>query len=282
MSQGLLYVATGKQYVVEAIESYKSILELHPDYKAVLYTDSSNEALAKAQFQNVEIIEQPVFNFLDKIEPMLNSPFEKTLFIDTDTYLNESIDQVWQILDDYDIAITFDNGRINDHVEGVPDWFCEFSTGVILYNKSPKILKMIEQWQKHYIEMHRSSGLTFDQPSFRKSLWEVKPSFFLLPQEYNFSTYSNNITANNYPVKIFHCRYRNIEDAINYLNSKKPTLYINDFRFLELGTLKSFNYSQSRGFLFKVFMASFNFFYRITYRLGISKNMKFQKRKGNN
>ena len=281
MTQGLLYVATGNQYVSEAIQSYHSFKEKNKAISAVIYTDSENEQMATSHFDNVKIIKNPVFNFLDKIEPMKETPFDLTLFVDTDTFCNENIDSLWNALDHYEMAFAFDTGRINDPVKGVPDWFCEYSTGVILYKKTKMLNTFIERWKFLYLEMLNSDGFTFDQTSFRKTVWEIKPNFFLLPQEYNFYTFSLNISAKNYPVKIFHGRYNNIKEAVSYLKSDVPTLYVNDLRFLNSKNLKSFNYHQTDIWIFRLFVNTFNFYHRLAYRFRFSKNALYQKKKGN-
>ncbi|MEP2023592.1 MAG: hypothetical protein ABJH98_02960 [Reichenbachiella sp.] len=281
VNKGLLYVATGKKYVREAIKSYASFKRFDNALPAVIYTDVVNKETAEEHFDHVEIIDSPAYCFLDKVAPLVNSPFEKTLFIDSDTYLNQNIDELWAILDDYDLAFTFDNGRINDPLENVPDWFCEYSTGIILYNKCEIVQTLFEKWEIEFSKMRKASGMTVDQPSFRKSLWEVKPKFFTLPQEYNFSMYANNISANGYPIKIFHGRYDDFEKAIEHLSSGKPTLYVNEFRFLERGTIKSFNYYESENWFFQFFMSCTNYYHRLIHRLGFSKTAAASKRRGN-
>ncbi|WP_109831570.1 hypothetical protein [Reichenbachiella versicolor] len=283
MKKGVLYVGTGKRYVEEALVSYRSVRSIHPDLEAIIWTDIENVTLASTLFNNVKVIENPVFNFLDKIEPLLNTTFDKTLFMDTDTYLNESIEGLWELLDTYDIAFTFDNGRINDKLETVPNWFSEVSTGVLLYNNTEVNQELFSEWRKEYVSMKEREGIVFDQTSFRQVLWENKSkiNFFLLPNEFNFYTFSNNITAKGYPVKIFHGRFHDFKKAASYLNSDNPTLYVNDLRFLEVDNLKSFNYIQTQSFLFRLFLIGWNYFYRILHKFNLSSNSTYKKKKGN-
>ena len=46
----------------------------------------------------------PEYSFLDKIIALSRTPFEKTLFLDTDTFVIEPLDEIFELLERFDMA----------------------------------------------------------------------------------------------------------------------------------------------------------------------------------
>jgi hypothetical protein len=114
MQKGILYVATGARYVEEARSSARSVRACNPGLPICLVTDQSIEP--DADFDIVrDVHETPSgtaagpenYLALDrvayyrKILPLVGSPFEKTLFLDTDTWVGDSLEDLFTLLDSF-------------------------------------------------------------------------------------------------------------------------------------------------------------------------------------
>ncbi|MFM8457342.1 MAG: hypothetical protein ACKOB0_00130, partial [Chthoniobacterales bacterium] len=86
--KGFLYVATGPRFIAEACASARRVKELMPGVSMALASDVRPE---KNFFAHWIPIKNPRGTFADKIAPLVKTPFEKTIFLDTDTYLCEPV-----------------------------------------------------------------------------------------------------------------------------------------------------------------------------------------------
>lgn len=188
-TRGVLYVATGEKYVRAAIRSALTIIKHCPDLPIHLFTDAQSNANLFAHnlspFSSVAVIDNP--HHRSKVDYIAHTPFEHTLFLDTDTALNTDIRDMFQILDRFDIALTHAHHRSPSRLQrwrvGLPDSFPEFNTGVILYRNSPAVMQCIGEWGRHFIEAALNENN--DQTTLRELLWLSDLRIATLPPEYN-------------------------------------------------------------------------------------------------
>ena len=78
---------------------------------------------------------------------MMQSPFEKTLLLDTDTYVCADISDLFAILERFDIAMTHERPYRDDFPasSGVPDAFVEFNQGVIAFRRSYEVQDALKE-----------------------------------------------------------------------------------------------------------------------------------------
>ena len=131
---GILYVATGDKFVSEAAESARS-LKSHMDVPVALITDQPE---APGVFNQLISIENPQYGFGDKVMNIHRSPFEKTVFVDNDTYFADEISEVFDLLDQYQLAAAHSPWRIAHPLPDTPDAFTEYNTGVIAFRDCPE------------------------------------------------------------------------------------------------------------------------------------------------
>ena len=210
---GVIYVASGQRYVDEAAVSAKSLKKHMSDVPIHLHTDLP---AAPEVFDAVSQITDCRYNCYDKVPPLLNSPFEKTVFLDTDTYIADSFYEFIDLLDRYDFLMCHTPVRDPNPIAGVPSCFTEFNTGMLAFRQNERSRKVLEQWLKLYEEM----GHKADQPAFRKALWD-SPEIrtYILPPEYNFRTIFPGFLGGGSRVKIIHGRHRNWPEIEQKLNS---------------------------------------------------------------
>lgn len=187
-NKGVLFVATGDKYVRSATRCARSIKKHSPDLPIHLFTDELNAARLEGSndhpFSAIAVIPNP--NRRSKVEYMSKTPFERTLFLDSDTDVVTDIREMFDLLDRFDIALAHAPKR-NEHKNQVfwkvrlPSSFPQFNSGVVLYQKNDKVLQLLAKWQEDYI----NAGFKIDQITLREALWQSDVLLATLPPEYN-------------------------------------------------------------------------------------------------
>ena len=224
MKEGILYVATGERFLAEARRSAARVRELMPGIPIALASDLEGP---KELFDHQLPITQPKFNFSDKIGPLLSTPFERTVFLDTDTWLCEPVPEMFAILERHDVAMAHAPMRYTAPSE-VPASYPECNSGVIAYHLNDRTRSLFALWEKLYQERLASTGVIDDQPSLRDALWLSDASFATLPPEYNFR-FIMPAFAGRGSVKILHGRHHDYQNLAAILNrSGSPRVFLPD------------------------------------------------------
>lgn len=210
-SQGVLYIATGAKYIRAAIRSAETVRAHCPGLAIHLFADWQRHGFdfgaSPHPFSSVEQITDP--NRRSKVDYMARSPFDHTLFLDTDTAVVRDIRGLFGLLDRFDIAASHAPRRPasgNRHVWHVsmPHAFPQFNSGVLLFRKSPAVVTLLDQWRHHY----HSAGFPQDQVTLRELLWLSDLRIATLPPEYNvrFMKYHYMWSKREASTHIFHRR----------------------------------------------------------------------------
>lgn len=177
---GFLYFAKGEAYRREAVKSAKQTNRIMPNIPIAIYVDEPTGS----ECFSIEIIDNTSFAKRDKATALINTPFDKTVYLDSDIHIQHDISETLELLEQFDMAIAQDPSshhlRQTD-ANGIPDSFPEFNTGVIVFEKDNLVREMLESWESKCEEWH-----TADQHSFRKALFEGDLRFTLLPRRYNY------------------------------------------------------------------------------------------------
>lgn len=212
-SRGFVYVATGEGYVREAIRSARSLKRVMPEEKVCLITDLRPQ---ESCFDLVLDAEEPVHAPIDKLQAV-RAPFERVMFVDTDTHFVADVSEVFDLCARFDLAVLPDLRRgWNYPLPGVPRTFPEFNTGVMLFTNSPKIHEFFNVWRSEYKSLKPNLPVPKnDQPSFRKTLFHSDLRVAPLPSEYHFlSDCPNSIM---WDARLIHGRsdYQTVEREVN-------------------------------------------------------------------
>lgn len=208
---GILYVATGEKYIKAAIRSAQRVIKFCPGLPIRLYSNYRDYDFHFDQsphpFSSVAEVTNP--HRRSKVDYLSATPFERTLYLDTDTALNADIRQVFKVLDRFDVAACHaprrnSAGRMEKWRAEIPDAFPQFNGGVILYKKSPAVLKFLEDWSTAFHE----AGFRKDQVTLRELLWLSDLRIATLPPEYNirYMKYHYLWAKSEATSKIFHLR----------------------------------------------------------------------------
>lgn len=121
------------------------------------------------------------------------TPYQKTVFIDSDTFINWKLDDLFSMLDNFDVLGAHDYSRKRyfdffPEYNLIPYGFSEINTGLIAFRKNELVSNFFNEWDSLYNKYRVLGNLQWDQPSFRVSIWKaigLGLRFYCLPVEYN-------------------------------------------------------------------------------------------------
>ncbi|MGH1368174.1 MAG: putative nucleotide-diphospho-sugar transferase [Maritimibacter sp.] len=183
MKTGVVYVATGGDYLALAQASARSLRAFEPEIAIDVFTDDVN-APEPGLFDQIHLIENP--HRRSKVECYGKTRFERTLYLDCDTLVLGPLGDLFDILERFDMAFTHDMRRNTKLVQTgykhqTPYAFPQLNGGVILYRGTPPVRSFMEDWARRFA----ASGLDRDQPTLRDLLWETDLRYYVLPPEFN-------------------------------------------------------------------------------------------------
>lgn len=188
---GIIYAVVGRPYLAEALQSAATVKRWMPSTPITLFCD---EPVDSPLFDQVVKIPSPQGSFEDKIIAMRCSPYERTLFLDSDTYLCDDVCELFGVLDHYDFIAALEPyhrdpfTRDNPAPEAghdIPPSMVEHTSGVIAYRRSPLMDEFLEDWYATYVR-GRAAGIMADQVTLRTCLYRSRVRIGTLPPEYNF------------------------------------------------------------------------------------------------
>lgn len=233
-SKGIVYVAHGSVFLEEAIVSASQCKTLLPDIPICIITDQETEDsvfdhiihLEYKQFHNDNI--NVKFGYKPYALSQTDLPFEKCLFLDTDTYLlDPGIRNLFSNLHEFDICM------VQDHEDDQPSYKYPsgiiYNSGFILFNNNEKIQTIFNQWwnrmKKRINTIEDGYGRVGDQ-GFLTDIIYSRPSLNLLPllKNYNFRFNGKQYIAGL--VRVLHGRansfeYNAIAYELNYTNQER-------------------------------------------------------------
>jgi hypothetical protein len=222
--QGILQVATGETYLGEATRSAASFKATMPDVPIAIFTDDPATAREHHCFDMVFEHPHGRRSNADKLAPLKASPFERTLFVDTDTHSIAPCQEVFDLLDRFDLAAAHAPIRANFHIPpDLPASFPELNTGVIAYWNTPGFRSLVDHWLS-LLAAQPAEGRGVDQPAFREALYRSGLRYAVLPPEYNLRTCFPFFVGGNAEVKIVHDRGASLDRGIAAVRATPKTV----------------------------------------------------------
>jgi len=228
-TKGILYIAIGEKYINQAILSAKiTKSNIGSDINITLVTTEPVECPYIDQVKPVldTDIESDRLIKQSKVSGLLETPYEKTLYMDTDAYVIENVDEIFEMLETIDLALAIDPTEfglrhLNMNPDDIPNCFPEYDTAVIAYKNKRNVQSFIQDWKTY----HSDASIERDQVSFRATLFrnseKIKFSCLSKPL-YNHSVALTQRVENE--VKIIHDsrdilkNHERIENYSNILN----------------------------------------------------------------
>lgn len=201
-TRGFFYVASGAKYVAEG------------DADVIIPIETNTRANAV------------------KVSNLPRTPFDRTVYLDTDTFVIANVSDMFDLLDSYDLAATHAAGYAGLPEETVPAAFNELNGGVVVYRRSPAVWAFLEDWRAAYLRgMEPGSGARrpkADQPTFRLTAWQHRLAVYVLPPEYNYRPGFAGVLRGR--ARIVHGRMHDMDSVIATLNEKTGARAFGPFR----------------------------------------------------
>ena len=185
---GFVYICTGESYAKECLFSIESLKKNTKKKICVFSEEKYKEFFNKKVDYFISIdtkIKRP------KVDYINSSPFIKSVYLDTDTFINYNVDDLFVLLDKFEIAGTICHSRSRvKYSKKIPEYskipysFSEMNSGILAFKKNDNTKKLFKIWKDYYYKyLEETHG--YDQPSFRIALWEANLKQINLPVEYN-------------------------------------------------------------------------------------------------
>ncbi len=181
MSNGVIYVATGADYLELAETSAATLRAVAPELAVDLFTD---QPVAPGLFDRVHPVER--VHARAKLECMARSRFERTLYLDCDTLVVDDPSDGFALLERFDMAMAHDVRRASALIrqglqEDTPYPFPQMNAGVVFYRMTDAVRAFLGDWAARF----HASGQPRDQVVLKDMLWRTDLRWYVLPPEYN-------------------------------------------------------------------------------------------------
>lgn len=223
---GLLYIAQGRRYLAELLQSARSAKQCMPNLQIAVMTNESDAARKMELFDLILPLDDTPFSWQKRIRALQQSPFERTLFIDTDTYVCGDLEDMFRLLDRFEIGVSHavikHSPILNDQkslytMPDVPETFPEICCGLLLYKRCEPIFRLFDRWLIEYEAQLRESKLPYhDQPSFGKVAYMSDAKIIIIPAEYQCWFTSGGYLSGR--VCVLHGRDKNLPAVAEKLN----------------------------------------------------------------
>ena len=189
-SRGVVYIAFGDLFLKEVAFSAESLKKYNPDLHTTIFTD---QKVSCEFIDEREIVRADSRHRRHKVDFIGQSPYERTLFLDTDTIVNHRVDDMFELLDVFDFVAAHDLARkrltysnaMREYQE-IPYAFSEINTGVMAFRKNALTAGLFRTWHDTFYKF--IGKCQWDQPSMRISLWQSCQQglkVYIVPVEYN-------------------------------------------------------------------------------------------------
>jgi len=230
MSQGAIYIITqDPRYLGLLLTSAGSLKRVMPQLPITVFSQFPVES---PLFEKVVRVEATQDGFFDKTRLMRESPYDRTLFIDADTYVVEPVPELFSLLDHFDCAATHEEYVNTDWFQryprpDIPDSFPEFNTGILMLKRSEKVDRLLMEWgdlYRDYLEAKPGEKIN-DQPFFRVAVYGSDVRMATLTREYNCKFRGQGYLKGK--VKILH-GHVNFELRLSHVNAAATVLNRSD------------------------------------------------------
>ncbi|MCE5212855.1 MAG: glycosyltransferase [Deltaproteobacteria bacterium] len=207
---GALYVAFGVSYLAMALLSASTLRKTNPGIPFCIvsnvdFNPADFDFWDKAKDHFIKLSLETKENRCVKTSAIDYSPFDKTVYIDCDTFINGDLSDGALLLDYFDIAFRGDTEPPKCDVPVIGGYpvrqFPHWNSGIFLFNKSIGSRDFFKKWQEGF----RKYDVEFDQVSLVEALFTTSARMISLDGRWNFmSFYSYRSKEYNQNAKVVH------------------------------------------------------------------------------
>ena len=209
----------GQKYIDEAFASASRIKQLNNKAKITLVCDV--KPIESSVFDSiiVEKAEQDESGFMYKARQLAtHQPYDRTLFLDSDTYLIEDCRELFKLLDFFDVCMAHcpvDLYKVFDANRQVVNGCYPYNSGVMVYQRNDKTCQLFNNLWRVFQE-HQDLYWN-DQIALMEAILYTDVKIYVLQSIYNFRTpYVQSLPGLR--VKIIHGRVKNFEKIAKAIN----------------------------------------------------------------
>lgn len=197
LSKGYLYIAAGESHIKKAIKSAYSLTACLPSPRITLISD--RKVKYSHPFENIIVKDKSDMIskkgiFKGKVLHISLTPYEKTLYLDTDTWFLSNPEGLFNLLNYTDMAMAPAPGEIDIrdfNSEKVIEGAVPLNCGVILFKTNSEVFSLFKKWAYYYNRQVPGKGILYnkkkivEQPSFMYALLNSKVKLIPLNHKWN-------------------------------------------------------------------------------------------------
>jgi hypothetical protein len=232
-NQGFVYACSHDAWLEEAIRSALSVKKVMPDVERELYISENifpaNKTILEGTFTKIVSLQKTIFRHRPRFESFLMTSLDRAIFIDSDTLILEPTYELFQVLDDFDIALCIApqlhhsqaiGSNLHSYLPFVSMAVAEFNGGLIVAKKTERFRNFIKSWMQLF-GICLTHQYVMDQVSLRVALAKSDLRIATLPNNYNFRANINQSVAG--VVKILHC-HGELEEIAKIINRQTSSI----------------------------------------------------------
>ena len=238
MTTGIIFIAIGEGWIKESSDAAAIVKHFMPDIPITVFADREFSATSVDKV----VVGVPDKNpLLTKTKWMGQSPYDATLFLDTDITLCDNIGDIFMLLNRFDLAVPHAPyrlanmglpGKFPDFLSNnVPDCFPGMNTGMLLFKRSLKVQDLFAKWNEYHERLCALIPGAPQQPAFRTALYHSDLRFAIIPEEYHCRFIFPFKVCGK--VKVLHGRHPDIESVALRLN-QQPFPRVGEGYFIEV------------------------------------------------
>ncbi len=201
LKRGIVYGASKLAYFEETIISAHSVKQQMPYIPIELFIHPTTHEQVKdlldlsQYFDFVNLMDGESHWRTPKFTALRTTRFEQVIYLDGDTFVTDSVMELFEILDQFDLAIAHSPQRIHslsiklqvdDFLGKIPLAFPEYNGGILVFKRTEKVDAFLEKWMTTFEQCWKETNYPMDQASFRYCLYHADLRIATLTPEYNF------------------------------------------------------------------------------------------------
>ena len=232
-SAGFVYFAFGEPYMDEMAVSAATLLEHNPGARICLITDEAGRRYVAQRHAGLAldqvrcVVLDPAESFwVLRMKICELSPYQRTIYLDDDTYVAGRIDDLFDLLETFDfVAVPDESHPARGFILGLRGGYAAlnyYNCGFFMFRNSPAARQLFEHWREEYLALAPLEPA--DQGALVRALVRTPLRFITLPKEYNLRLTDKCVSFQR-RVKVIHGRARDHRKLISRLNDIDSVSY---------------------------------------------------------
>jgi hypothetical protein len=221
---GIVYSVSGAGYLAEALLSARSSLRFNR-VPHIVFSDLEHiPPSTDSGLLSIRPYDPSGDPFADKIANIAASPFQRSIFLDSDTYVTGDLTHLLELLERFDMAAALAPGYRGRDDPEVPASFYELNVGVLAWRGGEATRGFFADWLDTYAQLTRERPFPtieeryggYEQPAFRRCAWRREIRICTLGPEYNYRPRRPGSAVER--VHVIHGRYPDYNQVESVLN----------------------------------------------------------------